>query len=145
MGALLCHGEKFEETADKMVHLIIDRPEDGWKVSVDLGKSDLALLLSYKLKKNRRSKILLTALTEPGEDREARDFIDSVVELARIPNVQSRLAHSKKELRPDGEATFVALRSIQEDLDFAALRETIEIVQTPCLFVMDSGLENTMI
>ena len=145
-GALLFHGEKLKETEGQMVHLIIDRPESGWKISVDLGRSDLALLLAYKLKKNRRSKILLTALTESGEDREAQDFIDSVVELARIPNVQSRLAHSKEELRPpDREAPFVNLRSIQKDLDFEALRETIEIVQTPCLFVMDSGLENALI
>ena len=146
LGALLFHGEKLKETEGQMVHLIIDRPESGWKISVDLGRSDLALLLAYKLKKNRRSKILLTALTESGEDRDAQDFIDSVVELARIPNVQSRLAHSKEELRPpDREAPFVTLRSIQKDLDFEALRETIEIVQTPCLFVMDSGLENALI
>ena len=145
LGALLFHGEKLKETEGQMVHLIIDRPESGWRISVDLGRSDLALLLAYKLKKNRRSKTLLTALTESGEDREAQDFIDSVVELARIPNVQSRLAHSKKELRPDRKESFVTLRSIQKDLDFEALRETIEIVQTPCLFVMDSGLENALI
>ncbi|MDA3894745.1 MAG: amino acid permease [Desulfobacteraceae bacterium] len=146
LGAVLFHGEKLEEREDKMVHLIIDRPESGWKISVDLGRFDLALLLAYKLKHNWRSKIILTALTESGEDREAQDFIDSVVELARIPNVQSRMAHSKEELRPpDREAPFVTLRSIQKDLDFEALRETIEIVQTPCLFVMDSSLENALI
>ncbi|MCF8128823.1 MAG: amino acid permease [Deltaproteobacteria bacterium] len=146
LGALLFHGEKLEDRADKMVHLIIDRPEDGWKVSVDLGKSDLALLLAYKLKRNRHSKILLTALlTESDGDREAQDFIDGIVELARIPNVQSRLAHSKEELRPDTEESFVTIRSIQENPDFEALRETIAMVKTPCLFVMDSGLENALI
>jgi len=145
LGALLFYGEEIADMENTTIHLIIDRPEDGWKVGVDLGKSDLALLLAYKLKKNWHSKILLTAMTEAAEDQEARDFIDGIVELARIPNVQSRVAHSKEELRPDDDTSFVTLRSVQKDLDFTALRETIETVQTPCLFIMDSGLENALI
>ncbi len=146
LGAMLFHGEKMAEKALKMVHLVIDRPKDGWNIGVDLGKSDLALLLAYKLKMNWHAKMLLTVLsTKSEEDQAARDFIEGVVELARIPNVQSRLVHETAGLRPDTDESFITILSMEKDMDFETLRKTTEIVGTPALFVMDSGLENALI
>ena len=146
LGALLFSGERVDRAEGRVVHLIIDRPEGGWKVSIDLGKSDLALLLAYKLKRNWKSRMILTAfLTRSGEDQEALDFLEAVVELGRIPNVEFRLASSQEELQADLETSAVTVYSMEDDADFDELRKRIQLAQTPCLFAMDSGWENALV
>jgi hypothetical protein len=50
LGVLLYDGPKEIPHTGKAIHIIIEEPPDGWKIGNDLGKSDLALLISYKLK-----------------------------------------------------------------------------------------------
>jgi len=146
LGVLLFYGERMDSTKDMTVHLILDRPADGWKVGVDLGEADLALLLAYKLKRNWRANIVLTALCpEPEEEQDALEFLEAVVELARIPNAQFRLVSSKEEASADLDASSIVLYSMKDDENFEELHSRIPPTGIPCLFALDSGWENALI
>lgn len=147
LGVLLFSGER-DVTGDRdnSIHLVLERPKEGWKVSVDLGEADLALLLAYKLKRNWKTKIVLTALLSgSGEEQEALDFLEALTELARIPNVEYRLASSKEELESGSTEPSITLYGMREDPDFEELRSKIKSAGAPCLFAMDSGWENALI
>ena len=65
------------------------------EVGVDSGYSDVAMLWAYKLKRNWKTRLVLTAFSaQSGEEQEALDFLKAVVELARVPNVEFRFAYS---------------------------------------------------
>jgi uncharacterized membrane protein len=142
LGVLLYAGpEEIPEKVEK-VDMVIEKPEKGWKIGTDLGKSDLALLISYKLKKNWKSDLILTATLGKEEEREpALDYLKSVAELARIPNAECRIASPNRENHA-GEKTIVTVYSMTGDMDLSRLNSKVESTRTPCLFALDSGFEN---
>lgn len=145
LGAVLFSGEKFAHSAGGVVHFIIDRPDDGWRIGVDLGKADLAFLLAYKLKRNWKTGMVLTAfLSKAEEDQQALEFMEAVVELARVPNVEFRLASSENELQMDSGDTAITIFSMSNEVNFREMHKRIQLAQSNCLFVMDSGWENAL-
>ncbi len=51
------------------IHLLLDRPEDGWEIGLDLGDADLALLVAYKLTQNRNQELVLIARLDEDTER----------------------------------------------------------------------------
>jgi hypothetical protein len=122
--------------------MIIEEPEEGWKIGTDLGHSDLAFLISYKLKQNWKSDLIFTAALGKEEERgHALDYLKSVAELARIPNAESRTASLDRENLDDEKAT-VTVYSMSRDMDLSRIDSKVESTGTPCLFALDSGFEN---
>jgi uracil phosphoribosyltransferase len=133
-----------EKITEKMktVHLIIERPEEGWKIGTDLGKSDLAFLIAYKFKQNWKSDLVLTAALENEAVREqALDYLKSIAELARIPNVDFRSAPQGTE-NIDYKKPGVTIFSMTADTDLNRIDSKIDNAGMPCLFALDSGFEN---
>jgi hypothetical protein len=142
LGILLYAGPEVMTQKVETVHMIMERPEDGWKIGTDLGKSDLAFLISHKLKQNWKSDLILTAALKNDEEREqALDYLKSVAELARIPNAESRTASLGRE-NLDGEKRTVTVYSMSGDMDLSRIDSKVDSTGTPCLFALDSGLEN---
>jgi hypothetical protein len=142
LGVLLYAGP--EEIPEKVenVDMIIEKPEKGWKIGTDLGTSDLALLISYKLKKNWKSDLFLTAALGKEEEREsALDYLKSVAELARIPNAECRTVFLDRENQV-GEKPTVTVYGMTGEMDLSRLDSKVESTGTPCLFALDSGFEN---
>ncbi len=132
------------------VHLVIDKPDGGWRIGTDLGTADLAMLLSYKLKTNWKTLLTITArIQDAGERKDALDYLRAVVEVARIPNAALRLAESEEELdysvAADEETPAITLFSMTAPADLEALRTRGKQVRTPCLFAMDSERENALV
>jgi amino acid transporter len=124
------------------VHMIMEKPGEGWKIGTNLGKSDLALLISYKLRRNWKADLIITAALKNEEAREvALDYLKAVADLARIPNAECRTALLGREnLRRNKPC--VTVYSMTEDMDIAHIMSKAESMQTPCLFALDSGFEN---
>ncbi len=79
-----------------------------------------------------------------GEDQQALEFMEAVVELARVPNVRFRLANTEEELRIDSDDSAITIFSITDEMYYGEMRKKIQLAQSPCLFVMDSGGENAL-
>jgi solute carrier family 12 sodium/potassium/chloride transporter 2 len=125
------------------IHLVLDRPEDGWEIGLDLGSADLALLIAYKLKHNKNEDLVLTArLQERGEHEQAMAYLKSVAELARIPTAQLRTEPPNDQ--DSNRTPSITIFALRPSVGFSALREQIEQAGSPCLFALDSGTENAL-
>ncbi len=125
------------------VHLVLERPENGWEIGLDLGGADLALLVAYKLKLNRKAQLVLTARLRYDDEREqALAYLKSVAELARVPNAHLRAlgpADQEGDLTPA-----ITIFTLQLPADFSQLRQQKSHTAQPCLFALDSGGENAL-
>jgi len=126
------------------IHMVFERPDDGWKIGLELGFDDLSLLVAYKFKRNWRQELVLTArLHDEGEREPALAYLKSVTELARIPNAHIRAVGPADELVPDIVPT-ITIIALRLPVDFSKLREERRRTGTPCLFALDSGRENAL-
>lgn len=142
LGVLLYAGPEEIPYTGKAIHMIIEEPPEGWKLGTDLGKSDLALLIAYKLKQNWESDLVFTAaLKKENAREEALDYLKSVAELTRIPNAERRAAPLGRE-NIESETPCVTVYSMTGDMDIGAIDSKVDGAGTPCLFALDSGFEN---
>ena len=146
LGVALLSGTDGELAREGGVHLVLDRPEGGWKLGRDLGESDLALLLAYKLKKSWSARLSVTALVgSEDEAAEAEDYLRAATELARVPNAELATVCDETELgSAPGRRVRLTLFSIDERPDLGRIEERSRAAGTPCLFVLDSGTENAL-
>jgi amino acid transporter len=125
------------------VHLVLERPDGGWEIGLDLGGADLALLVAYKLKHNRDEQLALTArLGQETEREQALAYLKSVAELARVPNAELRALGPADE--EDDLTAAITIFTLRLPADFSQLRERASRAETPCLFALDSGRENAL-
>jgi len=144
-GVLLYVGDWEEPLPQKgPVAVWLERPESGWETTMELGNMDLALLTAYKLKTNRKEQLHIVARTDSDEEmEEASLFLNSVTELARIPNaiIDTVRAGNEKELAQDFKPS-ISLFPLDHHPDFGEIRRLYDATGSPCLFALDSGKEN---
>jgi adenylate kinase family enzyme len=132
-----------QEVEFPQIYVYIEKPERGWEVSMDLGNMDLAILIAYKLKLNWDCELNLIAQTEQAWEKEkAVDYLRSISELARISGVKI----DAKEKGTTGKVASPAISvfQLEEEVDFKEIDNRIQMAGGPCLFAMDSGLENAL-
>jgi len=122
-----------------------DRSPD-WEVSMDIGNLDLPLLLAYKLRRNWDAHMrLLTVVEDSAERRAARDFLETVTDLARMPDtevmVKARNFQTHVSQAPQADLSMFGLA---QEPDFAFMRQMMETTHSSCLFVRDSGQESAL-
>ena len=124
---------------------INDRSPD-WTVRMDIGNLDLLLLAAYKLKRNWQAHMRLLTVVETEEDAEdARDFLNTVVDLARIPEAEI-VVHVDTFMQflhraPQADVNFFGL---MRPPDFDKMRQFVDATRSSCLFIRDSGQENAL-
>jgi hypothetical protein len=116
----------------------------GWEVSMDIGNQDLAILLGYKLMRNRQTRLCFVAALEDENRAAAEQFLHNVAALARVPSaaVAVQPGGPEGELRVDPGS--VNIIPMADRIDIAAMRRTSERLGTACLFTRDSGEENAL-
>ncbi len=127
------------------INLWVEDRGPAWEISMDLGNLDLALLTAYKLKRNWKASLSFTAeVASSSRVRAARDFLYSLAELSRIPNVAVNVVHEGMEesSRIPSASLHVFCMSLDPDLDLA--RALTEKTGSSCLFALDSGEENAL-
>jgi amino acid transporter len=141
LGVLLLVGMDAEGLPQKgPVNVVFERPHVGWKISLDLGQADLALLIGYKLKRNWQTDLTLTAALDGTDDAtQALDYLKAAAELARIPN--ARLMTTSTETTT---AAAITLFSMTAESNLTTLREQAQATGMPCIFAMDGGNENAL-
>jgi solute carrier family 12 sodium/potassium/chloride transporter 2 len=124
---------------------ISDRSPD-WEVSMDIGNLDLPLLLAYKLRRSWDAHMrLLTVVEEPAEREPAHRFLETVTDLARMPDTEVMVNvgnFQEHVLRaPQADLSFFGLA---REPDFAFMRQMMDTTHSSCLFVRDSGQESAL-
>ncbi len=129
------------------INVWVDDRSPDWELTMDLGNLDLALLVAYKLKRNWPASLnLLTAVQEPGQVQAAEEFLDNLVELARLPRTQTLVLEGTEIERYAGQIPIVSLNifGLSSQPDFAYLRKLGQTTGSACLFTLDSGEENAL-
>lgn len=116
-----------------------------WKVAQAHQTQDLALLLAYKLKLNWNNAHIriITVIDNEEDKKKARKFLNEVIELARLP-IDETLVIVGDFTTQLGNPPLadVNLFGVTPGREMQAYREIAAIVDTTCLFVLDSGHEN---
>jgi solute carrier family 12 sodium/potassium/chloride transporter 2 len=124
---------------------IRDRSPD-WSLSMDMGNLDLPILAGYKLLRNWGARMrLITVLGDEGSTEEARQFLEAVIELGRIPRTRvMALAAPFDEYLPQAPQADVSIFGLGGRIDFGFVRRMVDETRSTCLFARDSGRESAL-
>ncbi len=124
---------------------IRDRSPD-WGVSMHIGNLDLPLLAGYKLLRNWDARLrLITVVEDEANVAEARQFLEAVIELGRIPRTRvMAMAEPFDDYLPQAPQADVSIFGLGSNLDFPFMRRMVEETRSTCLFARDSGRESAL-
>jgi hypothetical protein len=73
----------------------------------------------------------------------AMRFMQQMIDLARLPHVQATVLTGKfQEEIQKAPTADLNVFGLPPELDFDKIRKTIKMMDSTCLFVLDSGIEN---
>jgi len=124
---------------------IKDRSPD-WRISMEIGNLDLALLTGYKLSENWDATMrVLTAVPDPDEQEKARDFLEKLIDLGRFDQAEAVVGPcSFDEYVTQAPQADLNIFGLQPEPDFDTIRHLIDQTESTCMFVRDSGRESAL-
>ena len=124
---------------------IKDRSPD-WRISMQIGNLDLALLTGYKLSENWNAKLrVLTAVPDPDEQEKARDFLEKLIDLGRFEGAEAVVGTGAfSDYIDDAPQADLNIFGLQPEPDFDTIRQLVEDTDSTCMFVRDSGRESAL-
>ena len=124
---------------------IKDRSPD-WRISMEIGNLDLALLTGYKLSENWDATMrVLTAVPDPDEQEKARDFLEKLIDLGRFDQAEAVVGPcSFDEYVTQAPQADLNIFGLQPEPDFDTIRQLIDQTESTCMFVRDSGRESAL-
>ena len=98
-----------------------------WEISMELGNMDLALLIAYKLKRNWKAPLsFMTFAPTAIQTQAAENFLQSLAELARIPNVKVQVLREDPVKSPKLPFASLHIFSLDPDPDLDLARDMME-------------------
>ncbi|MBT8322751.1 MAG: Na-K-Cl cotransporter, partial [Eudoraea sp.] len=119
---------------------------NNWNLGWDIGNLDLSTLIAYKLKRNWQATIrLIIAIKDPKEEKNAREFLDSLVSLARLPKTLTEVhVDDFRSVVAKAPPADLNIFGMDGNLRFEFVQEMTEKTNSSCLFVRDSGHESIL-
>ena len=129
-----------------MINVWVSQRTNNWNLGWDIGNLDLSTLIAYKLKRNWQATIrLIIAISDPKEEQNAREFLDSLVSLARLPKTLTEVhVDDFRSVVAKAPAADLNIFGMDGDLRFEFVQEMTEKTNSSCLFVRDSGHESIL-
>ncbi|MCB0079047.1 MAG: hypothetical protein KDD73_16685 [Anaerolineales bacterium] len=117
-----------------------------WELSMRLGNMDLALLLGYKLLRNWKGRMrVITAIRDGDDEEKAKQFLNNLVEAGRFRNAETVvLTQPFEEAVKAAPHADLNIFGQPQVLDTAFIRRMVDLSESACLFVRDSGTENAL-
>ncbi|NNK73971.1 MAG: Na-K-Cl cotransporter [Flavobacteriaceae bacterium] len=129
-----------------MINVWVRDREQNWNLGWDIGNVDLSTLIAYKLKTNWDAKIrLITVIRNQEEENQAREFLQSLVTLARLPKTLIEVhVGDFRTIVSQAPAADLNIFGMEENLRFDIIKEISAKTNSSCLFVKDSGHESIL-
>jgi amino acid transporter len=117
-----------------------------WEISMNIGNLDLPLLTAYKLKRNWNAQMrIITVVEDPGDRESARMFLETIIDLARMPEAEVIVESGTfEETVPNVPQADLNIFGLAPEPDFDSLRQYLHLTRSSCLFVRDSGEESAL-
>ena len=131
----------------KSINILIDDKSPDWEISMDLGNMDLAILIRYKLKRKWEASMnLISAVGEEGQKRETEEYIKTLAELARLPNVNTyTLEGDIESIVQKVPRAALNIFTLPYEPEFEFIRRMVELTVSSCLFTLEYGDENALV
>ena len=128
------------------INVWISDRQNNWDLGWDIGNLDLSMLVAYKLKMNWGARIrLITVITDSNEESNAREFLSSLINLARLPETLTEVYIGDfNSIITKAPSADLNIFGMHEDLEFGFVKEMSEKTKSTCLFVKDSGHESIL-
>jgi hypothetical protein len=129
-----------------LINVWVRDRKGNWNLGWDIGNLDLSTLIAYKLKKNWNAQIRLITVIDDGNEREnASNFLNSLINLARIPQTLTEVHVGKfKDIVARVPSADINIFGMEENLGFEFIEEMTHKTNSSCLFVKDSGHESIL-
>ena len=129
-----------------MINVWVSDRSGNWNLGWDIGNLDLSTLIAYKLKRNWGANIrLIIVIRDPKEKQNAHDFLNSLINLARLPNTLTEVhVGDFKEVVKQAPTADLNIFGMDEKVQFEFVKEMSEKTNSSCLFVKDSGYESIL-
>jgi len=117
-----------------------------WDLGWDIGNLDLSILVAYKLKMNWGARIrLITVINDPKEAENAKDFLNLLTNLARLPETLTEVQIGDfNTVIYNAPSADLNIFGMDDDLKFEFVKEMSAKTKSTCLFVKDSGHESIL-
>lgn len=124
---------------------IRDRTPD-WRIRMSFGNLDLPLLMGYKLLRNWNASMrLITVMERPEATEDARQFLQALLTLGRIPRTEVLVINEPfGEYLSQAPQADVSIFGLGPGPDFGFMRRMVTETRSTCLFVRDSGRESAL-
>ena len=124
---------------------IKDRSPD-WRISMQIGNLDLALLTGYKLSENWNAQMrVVTAVSDPDEQEKALDFLEKLIDLGRFEGAEAVVGTTSfNEYIHEAPQADLNIFGLQPDPNFNTIRDLVDKTDSTCMFVRDSGRESAL-
>ena len=129
-----------------IINVWVSDRKDNWNLSWNIGNLDLSTLIAYKLKKNWDAKIrLITVIDDENEKEKATEFLNSLINLARIPETLTEVHVGKfHDIVNAAPSADINIFGLEENLSFEFIKQMTLKTNSSCLFVRDSGHESIL-
>jgi amino acid transporter len=128
------------------INVWISDRQNNWNLGWDIGNLDLSMLVAYKLKMNWKARIrLITVISDPKEENNAKEFLSSLINLARLPETLTEVYIGNfNSIVTKAPSADLNIFGMHEGLEFAFVKEMSVKTKSTCLFVKDSGHESIL-
>lgn len=129
-----------------MINVWVSDRTNNWNLGWDIGNLDLSTLIAYKLKRNWQASIrLIIAIRDPKEEDNAREFLNSLINLARLPETLTEVhVGDFRSVVSKAPPADLNIFGMDGDLRFEFVQEMTDKTRSSCLFVKDSGHESIL-
>ncbi len=128
------------------INVWVSDRQTNWDLGWDIGNLDLSILVAYKLKMNWGARIrLITVINDPNEEDNAKEFLDLLINLARLPETLTEVHIGDfNTIIHNAPSADLNIFGMDEDLKFEFVKEMSAKTKSTCLFVKDSGHESIL-
>ncbi|WP_431157745.1 amino acid permease [Winogradskyella poriferorum] len=129
-----------------IINVWVSDRRGNWELGWDIGNLDLSILIAYKLKMNWTAQIRLITVLKHEEDRkEATEFLNDLINLARLPNTLTELfVGDFNEIVTNAPSADLNIFGMEPNLKFHFIKDMTAKTNSSCLFVKDSGHESIL-
>ncbi len=130
----------------RSVNIWIHDRSPNWGLSMNIGNLDLSLLLAYKLRRNWDATLrIIMAVEEEESVLKARNFLDDLLTIARIPDADVIVEHrSFSDMVSRAPQADLNIFGMDADPDLGFVRRMVNETRSSCIFVRDSGNESAL-
>ncbi len=133
---------------EQILNVWLREQSPSWEIGLELSNLDLAILLAYQLARNwNAAQInLITVVQDEAERANGEAFLAKLIDLGRMPHQTHAVVGvgTLDDFLPTAPQADLNILGLQQTVDVAFMQSMVDVTDSTCIFVRDSGLESAL-